>query len=227
MTGVGGGALRAGFCRIEGRAGRQRTGGRSLLSWKPGNGDWSRVWGEGRIRTQRGTISRYIWNTPRHDARRARQTRTDGLQQRCLHGNQRRALGEGKGFASPLPNGKPFGGISEIQRARHEGTGTKKAQKRDPAKISGPCASRSPTSWTTHPRGLSRGSDDANRAQHDDVTGRLRSAFSTIERRAVPLGTRDDRCGWRGLAKARTAASECRGRLRYRASVGARGADDR
>ena len=75
------------------------------------------------------------------------------------------------GFASPLPDGERFGGISEIQRARHEGTVTKKAQKRDPAKISGPCASPSLTSWYAHPRGLSRGGDDANRAQHDDGAG--------------------------------------------------------
>ena len=68
-----------------------------------------------------------------------------------------------------------------IRRLR---TATKKAHKRDPAKISGPCASPSLTSWCAHPRGLSRGGDDANVAQHDDVAGRLRSAFSTIEGRA-------------------------------------------
>ena len=63
---------------------------------------------------------------------------------------------------------------------------TTKAQKRDPAKISGPCASPSLTSWIAHPRGLLRGGDDANRAQHDDVDGRQRTAFSTIERRVPP-----------------------------------------
>ena len=41
---------------------------------------------------------------------------------------------------------------------------TRKAQKRDPAKISGPCPSPSLTSWIAHPRGLSRGGNDANRA---------------------------------------------------------------
>ena len=64
----------------------------------------------------------------------------------------------------------------------------KKAQKRDPAKISGPCASPSPTSWIAHPRGLSRGGNNASGAQHDDVTTRLRSAFSTIEGRARRCG---------------------------------------
>jgi len=51
------------------------------------------------------------------------------------------------GFASPLPKGERSGGISEIQRARHEGSVTKKTQKRDPSTISGPCASPSPISW--------------------------------------------------------------------------------
>ena len=46
---------------------------------------------------------------------------------------------------------------------------TKKAQKRD--------ASPSPTSWCAHPPGLSRGGDDANRAQHDDVAGEAAHGF--------------------------------------------------
>ena len=55
---------------------------------------------------------------------------------------------------------------------------TKKAQKRD--------ASPSLTSWIAHPPGLSRGGDDASVAQHDDVAGRLRTAFWGIKRRAPP-----------------------------------------
>ena len=61
---------------------------------------------------------------------------------------------------------------------------TKKARKRDPAKISGPCPSPSSRRWDARRCGGAMGRGVVRWAQDDGVNRRLRTAFSTIERRA-------------------------------------------